>query len=198
MSAKKNNMPKFSFGPDDEYEERLIKLSKTTWAMLDKYCGFVEKKTEYRPSYEKVFGKLLDDLFGTDKAFRRNEGLMRTKKPSSKPIQDALNTSPAVVTVKPQEATANTDKSLAAPKLPASSNNAGAGTSSAHVATPERASTPSLTATSSTTPLPTPPLNRTVRTASSMPSSVPTQPYNSRPANVPQPLLDSTQRTRNS
>jgi len=198
MSAKKNNMPKFSFGPDDEYEERTIKLSKTKWAMLDKYCGFVEKKTEYRPSYEKVFGKLLDDLFGTDKAFRRNEGLMRTKKPPSKPIQDAPDTSPEEATVRPQIATTNTDKSSAAPRPPVASNNAGAGTISAHVATPERASTPSPTATPSTTPPPAPPLNRPTRTASSMPSSVPTQPYNSGPANVPQPLLDSTQRTRNS
>jgi len=198
MSAKKNNMPKFIFGPDDEYEERTIKLSKTQWAMLDKYCGFVEKKTEYRPSYEKVFGKLLDDLFGTDKAFRRNEGLMRTKKPSSKLTQDAPGTSHTLATVKPQEPNTNTDKSLAAPKLPASSNNTGTGTISAQVATPERASTTSPTATPSTTPPAAPPLNRLTRTASSMPPSVPTQPYNSRPANVLQPSLDSTQRTRNS
>lgn len=96
MSMKRNNMPRFDFVADDEFEDRTVKLSKAKWAMLDKYCEFVEKKTDYRPSVNKVFDKLLDNLFGTDKAFRYNAGLIRAKKPNakSKPEEDAQETLP--------------------------------------------------------------------------------------------------------
>lgn len=199
MSAKKNNMPKFSFGPDDEYEERRIKLSKTKWAMLDKYCEFVEKKTDYRPSNEKIFEKLLDNLFGTDKAFRHNEGLIRTKKPSSKPNQNAPDSSPVLETTKLQEANANVSKPLPTQMRHLSQNNI-----STAAASTQTAVSGSVNTTSSVMPprpLPhaaaTP--NRSPRTAPpSMPSSVPTQPITQRATGVPQSLLELDRRPENS
>lgn len=116
MANKKTDMPRFDFAPDDEYDERVVKLSEAKWAMLDKYCGFVEKKRGHRPSYGKVFDTLLNNLFGTDKAFRHSAGLVRPKKPSakSKPEEEAQVETPEL---KPTAVTQNAVTQKAQPSL---------------------------------------------------------------------------------
>lgn len=110
MSSKRNNMPRLSFAPDSEKTSRAITLDEPMWAMLDKYCSFVEKKTGYRPTYDKVIGKLLNDLFGIDKAFRHNEGLVRAKKLSGKSKPEEVKTVASIEPVKASVEPANEAK----------------------------------------------------------------------------------------
>lgn len=93
MPAKQKETAVLKFAPPPEPVAMNITLDRAQWERLDRYSEFIERAGGRRPSRDELIDKMLEKVFGLDRAFRRNEGSIRKRKQSAK--EKPVDTAPS-------------------------------------------------------------------------------------------------------